>query len=100
MDNFEEGTYDFNEHQKLDEPLRKNAKCLENTTTDVIFNFIGSLDDSHLMAASRSIKAVIKERKEGSKFEMLVCYFMKAQINGVSVEHIKSDATMNIDHTP
>ena len=68
--------------------------------TDLIFDFIGSLDDSHLMAASRTIKAAIKERQQSSKFEMLASLLKKTQINCVSVEHIKSDATMNIDHTP
>ena len=80
--------------------LAKRAKCQENTTTDVIFDFIGSLDDSHLMAASRIIEAAIKERQERSKLEMLASLLMKTQINGVRVEHIKSDATMNLDHTP
>ena len=49
------------------QPPQKKAKCQEQTITDQIFDFIGNLDDQHLMTASCVAKAEIEYRQEKSR---------------------------------
>ena len=71
--------------QTRGEPLLKKVRCQEQTITDEIFDFIGSLDDEHLLAASRIVKVAIKDRQEKRKdAELLATLLIRTQI---SVSH-------------
>ena len=55
--------------QNDNEPPSKKAKHKEYTVTDGIFDFVESLDDQHLMAAFRIVKAAIEYRQENTHFK-------------------------------
>ena len=55
--------------QNNNEPPSKKCKYYEYTMTDGIFGLVESLDDQHLMAAFRIVKAAIEHRQESTHFK-------------------------------
>ena len=81
-----------NEPQTYGEPFQKKARCKEHTITDDIFDFIGSLDDHHLTAASRIVKAATQYRQEkGRDKEHLVIVLVRTQISTSHTEDCQDD---------
>ena len=56
--------HENNDPRTEDEPVPQKAKFQKQTITDEIFDLIWNLDDQHLTAASRIVKAVIEYRQE------------------------------------
>ena len=79
----------------MEESLRKKARSQEQTIMDDIYDFIGGLDDKHLLAASRIIKVTIEDRQETRQEEEMLASMMsrtkiRDQTNSIGEQELKA----------